>query len=151
MNNISHSLEGMSKKSKTVSALDAAVADQWPNVDKGMTVVFAGKFGMMSSLDKIEHPYTYKPFLMWGNKDKDARYITDYSDRLYQQDWKKYNKCCQEVFGNQGQYFDERDPKLTEKFLCLFYEKQVKLCWIEEHCNVSNGYPLWLFGCRDIK
>lgn len=133
---------------KTLATL-SSLTEQWPNGDKTMRVAFLDNFGIMTSVDKLKNPYSYKSFLMWGNKVKGQIYITDYSDRLYQRDATKYNKCCQSVFGNHGQYFDKRDPKLVEKFLNLYYGNKTKLCWIEESCNASNGYPLWLFGCQD--
>jgi hypothetical protein len=121
----------------------------WPDTNTDGTL-FTGEFGLRTTMDKTQNPYSYKAFMMWNEKVKGQIYITDYSDRMYQRDSEKYNKCSQIVFGNHGQLFDHRDPKLVEKFLSLYYDKKVKLCWIEEHCNISNGYPLWLFGCQDL-
>jgi len=109
-----------------------------------------GEFGqVVMTYDKMNRPYSYDSFIMWGKPSKEAH--TVYSDRLYQWDFKKYNKICKKVFGNVGQYFNHRDPKLIEKFLSLYFDKKLKLHMIEEHCNKSNGYPLWRFDYEEIK
>lgn len=99
---------------------------------------------------KDEWPYSYSDHLVWF---KDSKYIkklpkscsTIYSDRLYQWDHTKYNKCCKEVWNNEGQYFNNRDPKDIEKFLSLYYDRPIELLKIGECCNVSSGYPIWIF------
>ena len=93
---------------------------------------------------KRSHPYSYEPFTVWGVRTEGATGV--YSDRMFQQSPSKFNVCCQEVWGNTGQYFDSRCPYEIEKFLQLYYEDlTIKLTWIVEDCNVSNGYPLWYF------
>lgn len=93
---------------------------------------------------KSSHPYSYEPFTVWGSRDEKASGV--YSDRMFQQDPIKFNKCYQEVWGNTGQYFDNRYSCEIERFLQLYYEDiSIKLTWIVEDCNVSNGYPLWYF------
>lgn len=72
---------------------------------------------------------------------------TLYSDRLWQWDSDKYNKCNNEVFGNTSQYFNISEHKKIEKFLSLYLDKPVKLVKIKEEINVSNGYPYWRFDC----
>ena len=71
---------------------------------------------------------------------------TVYSDRLHQWDYKKYNELCKKHFGNEGQYWGGRNPKLIEAFLRDYMNDQsVVLCRIEEHENRATGYPLWRF------
>ena len=123
----------------------------WPTThitnDMGRVAIYIerGEFGQVTSnTDKINHPYSYKPFSMWGTPTKDCH--TVYSDRLFSWDPKKYNKCCKKHFGDHGQYFNNRDPKKIEAFLAEYFDKTgLKLVHIEEHCNISNGYPLWRF------
>lgn len=71
---------------------------------------------------------------------------TVYSDRLHQWDHKKHNELCMKHFGNQGQYWSEREPSKIESFLRDYMNNpKLVLCKIEEHTNVSNGYPYWYF------
>ena len=97
---------------------------------------------------KDSHPYSYEPFTVFGSRpDEGVVSQGVYSDRMYQQDYEKYNACCMEVFGNEGQYFDQRSPKGIEKFLQLYYNKpNLKLLWVVEDCNQASGYPLWYFS-----
>lgn len=70
---------------------------------------------------------------------------TVYSDRLWQWDPQKFNTCCQEQWGDQGQYFGGRSPKSIESFLSDYLGKPIKLVRIEQTENRSTGYPLWRF------
>lgn len=104
---------------------------------------------------KGEYPYSYSDFLLWV---KDFKYIKNpecsvvCSDRLYKWDSKKYNKCCREVWGNEGQYFDCREAEDIEKFLRLYNDDpDLELRKIAEGCNVSNGYPYWVFWYKSGK
>lgn len=93
-----------------------------------------------------DFPYTYDPFLLWKDEDyNEQNTISVYSDRLMHWDFEKFNECCQKVFNNTGQYFNNRAPWDIEKFLSLYLEKEIKLTAIEESCNVSSGYPYWIF------
>jgi len=67
-----------------------------------------------------------------------------------QWDYKKFNECCKKVWGNEGQYFSNREPKDIEKFLSLYWNKKIELTAIEECCNVSSGYPIWIFYYETI-
>ena len=92
------------------------------------------------------HPYSYDEFVIWKDetfsKDKNSAV---YSDRLYQWDSKKYNKCCEEIFQNQVQRFDQRNPERIEKFLCMYFDTKIKLTSIVQGCNLSSGFPYWIF------
>jgi hypothetical protein len=97
---------------------------------------------------KEQCPYNYDSFVVWKGDYKKDNYDnnhTVYCDRMWQQDWDKYNKCCREVWGNEGQYFDNRTPESIEKFLSLYYNRPIKLTIIMEGCNWSTGYPVWIF------
>jgi len=98
---------------------------------------------------KWEYPYSYDPFLTWKNNFIKNKSNAVYSDRLMQWDFKKFNKCCKKVWGNEGQYFYNREPEDIEKFLNLYWSKEIKLTTIEEGCNVSSGYPIWIFYYED--
>lgn len=93
---------------------------------------------------KSRKPYSYEEFYLHNTRRKYN--AVDYSDRLVEWDYDKYNKCCQEVWGDQGQWFDSRRPEEIEKFLQLYHnEPKIKLAAIIEGCNVSSGYPYWVF------
>ncbi len=101
---------------------------------------------------KSSHPYSYEAFTVFGSRqDCDSGM---YSDRMIGWAYEKYNRCCEEVWGNQGQYFNrsERTPKTIERFLQLYNDNDnLELTWIVEECNVSNGYPVWYFGFKENK
>jgi hypothetical protein len=96
-----------------------------------------------------KYPYSYDPYVTYQCNYKKGENHVVYSDRLWQWDYNKYDKCCMEVWGNRGQYFSNRSVKDIEKFLSLYFEKEVSLTALMEGCNVSNGYPYWIFFYKD--
>ncbi len=95
---------------------------------------------------KAESRYAYKAHYTFRAEGKSNG--ADYSDRLMQFDYDKFNRCCKEVWDNEGQYFDlnSRSPEQIERFLQLYYEDdEIKLIDIIEECNASSGYPVWCF------
>lgn len=98
-----------------------------------------------------DYPYSYDEFVIYLNGYKKEKSHCVYSDRLFQWDSEKYNQCCLKVFGNTGQYFDNRKPSKINEFLNLYLEKEVKLTAICQGCNWSNGYPLWRFIYEEIE
>ena len=98
------------------------------------------------------HPYTYDEFVQWKETSFEKRKSSVlYSDRLYQWDYKKYNECCNKVFGNEGQYFYSRIPEDIEKFLSLYLNESIKLTAIIQGCNPHNGYPYWVFYYKSLR
>lgn len=94
----------------------------------------------------FSHPYNYDEYVTWKSDDfNKERCHAVYSDRLHQWDYKKYDRCCQEVFKNEGQMFGQRDPKDIEKFLSLYLDKEIKLTAVMQGCNQSSGFPYWIF------
>lgn len=88
------------------------------------------------------HPYSYDPFVIF--KADGASNNTIYTDRLRQWDYEKYSELSKKHFGNDGQFWRDRDPQKIESFLQDWLgDEKVKLILIEEHCNVSTGCPLW--------
>ena len=93
---------------------------------------------------KDSHPYTYDPFLIFFNeKAKQEPESSIYTDRLLEWDWAKHNELCQKHFGNQGQYWNDRDPKKIEAFLCDWIGKKVTLIANIQYVNLSSGFPVW--------
>jgi len=95
--------------------------------------------------NKEQHPYSYDAYVVWQEDFNKFKGDCVYSDRLFQWDTEKYNESCKKVWCNTGQYFSSRNPKDIEKFLSEYYDKEVKLTMIMEGCNVSNGFPYWIF------
>lgn len=99
----------------------------------------------------ITHPYSYDEFVIYKKDYDENNHNAVYSDRMILWDFDKFEKCCQNVFGNTGQYFNNRTPEDINKFLNLYFGKQTKLTAILEGCNKANGYPYWVFIYEDIK
>lgn len=92
------------------------------------------------------HPYNYDEYVIWKDKDFDEKiHSAVYSDRLYQWDYEKYNKCCHEVFKVKGQHFGKADPKNIEKFLSMYFDKDIKLKAVTQGCNQADGNAYWVF------
>lgn len=93
-----------------------------------------------------EYPYSYDGYVEWrGGENKEVT-GTVYSDRLFQWDYEKYNRCMNQVFGNEKQMFDPHDHEKIEQMLRLYMEEpDLKLILQMKYCNKSSGYPLWRF------
>ena len=105
--------------------------------------------GNLIERPKSKYPYTYSDFTVYINRElKDKINSGCYSDRMFQWGADKFNKCCNEVWGNKGQnfYIEQRTPKQIEKFLTLYFEKPITLVRVKECCNQASGYPVWYFS-----
>lgn len=98
----------------------------------------------------MSYPYSYDSYVQWMGDYHKGQSHSVYSDRLWSWDSIKFNKCCKEVFGNTGQYFDNRTPEKINEFLNKYFDKEVKLTAILNCCNVSSGFPYWCFIYEDI-
>lgn len=98
------------------------------------------------------HPYSFDQHVTWISEkfDKNKIYSAEYSDRMLGWDREKFARCTQEVFKNQKQYFDVREPKDIEKFLIKYFGHNLELVAIEKCCNLSSGYPIWIFHFEEI-
>lgn len=94
-----------------------------------------------------EYSYSYDGYIIYRSAPNDEVNATVWSDRIYQQDSTKFNHLCLKHFGDKGQYFSDRDPKLIQSFLSEYFDKpELKLIFIMQYCNRSSGYPLWRFA-----
>lgn len=125
--------------------------ENWLNVllhgrHDGFYVGDVDEFDKPVERTKQQYPYSYSGFVQWrGGKNEEAD-GTIYSDRLLQWDYKKHNDLCKKHFGNQRQYWTQREPKKIESFLRDWTKNdKLKLILVMEYCNASNGYPLWRF------
>ena len=96
---------------------------------------------------KEEYPYSYDTFIVWQREDIDkiTSIKTVYSDRLFEWDIIKYNRCSTIAFGDTSQYFNNRSKESIENFLNLYLGIQLELVAIAEGCNHCSGYPFWVF------
>ena len=93
-----------------------------------------------------DYNYSYDAYVTHRKyKDSVAKH-TVYSDRLMQWDREKHDKLCRSNFGNQSQWWDGRSPEEVESFLRDYYDNpDLELVGIMKGCNVSNGFPYWIF------
>lgn len=92
------------------------------------------------------HPYNYDSYIMWESSEEEGS-SGCYSDRLLQWDYDKHNRLCRKHFGNEGQYWDQRDTSKIEAFLQDWHEEpNLRLVRIIQCCNQSSGYPVWYFS-----
>jgi len=71
---------------------------------------------------------------------------TCFSDRLFQWNSDKYDRCYMKVWGNKSQYFDLDDNKRIERFLNLYFDtNDIKVDYVLKHENMVNRCPYWEF------
>ena len=100
----------------------------------------------------IKFPYSFSFYVVQKRGDIEEITNSIYSDRLLQQSYQKYNSKSQKHFGNTGQKFDDRSFEKIEAFLRdYFNDDNIQLILIEKGCNVSSGYPIWLFSWKTVK
>lgn len=93
---------------------------------------------------KADWPYNYDPFLIYFNeKAKQLPTSTIYTDRLRTWDWDKNKRLCRKHFGNEGDYWHDREHKKIEAFLCDWTGRNIMLIAVIQYVNVRNGYPYW--------
>ena len=111
------------------------------------TPMFTDLYGNPVERTPYSHPYNFDQHVIWVSKDFDKNkiYSAEYSDRMLEWDREKFARCIQEIFRNQKTYFDDRNPKDIEKFLIKYFGHKLKLVAIEKCCNISTGYPIWIF------
>ena len=96
------------------------------------------------------HPYSFDEHVLWKSEDCEKTDCFVYSDRMMSWDWDKFHESMKQVWEKHGHYFDGDDPKDVEKFLSLYNDKPVKLTAILKGCNLSNGYPYFIFGYKEV-
>lgn len=114
-------------------------------------------FGVVNYVDWDGNPiertpdnyrYSYDAYVI--SKKADKYQHAAYSDRLSEWDYTKYRNLCKKHFGNESDYWDGRSSEKIEKFLRDYYNSQkIELVGIMKGCDVSNGYPYWIFMFND--
>jgi len=118
----------------------------------GFGIGITDEFGKPVTKTKQSHPYSYDGYVQWRCGENEEANATIYSDRLLQWDFDKHDELCLKHFGDKGQYWNKRDPKKIEAFLQDWVEDpDLKLIFVMEYCNASNGYPYWRFEYHTSK
>lgn len=98
------------------------------------------------------HPYSYDAFFEYMAPDYKESDSMVYHDRMMQWDGKAFRNAVASVWPDkaESQMFYGKIPEDVEKFLCLYFGKSVRLTGILRGCNVSNGYPYWIFCYKEV-
>lgn len=99
--------------------------------------------------DQYQYPYSYEPYAVYVSKDFQPTDKSVYSDRIREWDQNKYNEVCKVIWPGVAHatmgYHASRDPDTVERFLSLYFDKNIKLTGIEEACNYANGYRYYIW------
>jgi hypothetical protein len=116
----------------------------------GRTYSYGGEYQDIDGNDvertRDKYPYSYDAYVTYMNGSKEDIKDSVYSDRILQWDYELTRKIMLEVFGTDGDYYNNRSPEDIEVFLRKRFDKpDLNLIAIMEGCNVGNGYPYWVF------
>lgn len=100
--------------------------------------------------DPRTHTYNHDPFVVYKSPCWTDDDDLVYTDRMMMWNYDKFKNCCEQVWNSQCQLFSNRDPKDIQKFLSLYLDKEVSLTAIMQGCNLSNGYPYWIFYYGEV-
>lgn len=98
------------------------------------------------------HPYAFDTYVQWEHPFIPASVVDSdaYSDRMYSAAPELFNSCHEQVWGNDGQFFDGKEdgnPTKIQEFLRLYVGNQdLVLINVQKGCNHGSGQPIWLFG-----
>ena len=90
---------------------------------------------------KDTHPYSFSEYFIYGNREKIKDCSGDYSDRMIQ--WKRgvYFSAWEEHVNTRNWR-----PDQIQNFLRAYHENpNLELTGVAEGCNVSTGYPYYIF------
>lgn len=109
-------------------------------------------YGKLVKNTKWDCPYSYDAFVVIRNGSNKEIEHTAYSDRMLS--WVSYEKwkvCIEKMGGTKGGSFSNNTIEELERFLTEYNGYKCKLIVLMEGCNVSNGYPYWIFHWKEIK
>jgi hypothetical protein len=97
--------------------------------------------------DQSTHPYNYSPFVHWSEPgfEKDP---AEYDDRMQQWDRDKWEEARRTLPSGR---FEHQTSDALSVFLSAYWGKKMRCTALVEGCNVSNGYPYFVFYHRDVK
>jgi len=93
------------------------------------------------TLGARSNPYSYSEVYLWGGANTIHGAEAVYSDRLYQWDHAKADAASRLV-GKGWRYWSEADAKT---FLDAYFGEPITPTAMAEGCNISSGYPYWIF------
>jgi hypothetical protein len=93
--------------------------------------------------DKSSHPYSYDEFFIFGSREGISRKSVGavYSDRLFQEDWKKMERLSKEHLGCR---FEQAGAEKLGAFLTAWWGKPIRVVALSEGCNAATQYPYWV-------
>lgn len=96
---------------------------------------------------KYDYPYSYDGFIVNRLAPNSEANNTIYSDKFNIFNKEKYKKLKEKYFPNDGDYWPvNNEPLVIQNFLREFFDnKDLKLVFIMEYCNLTTGYPYWRF------
>lgn len=104
---------------------------------------------------KWDAPYSFDPYTIWGfagpNKECNS---TNWTDRLSEWDYDKYERIAKEVFPVGSQPFSDHNCRgdLIQEFLRRYHDDPtIVLLRVIAYCNLSNGFPLWRLDYKTTK
>lgn len=109
---------------------------------------YIGWYGQPVERPPHTYKYSYDPYFLYRADTFDPYTMSgEYSDRMYEWDCEKFDRCIMEVWptGNHGQYFSRDRVEDIKKFLDLYFGYPVTVHGVLQGCNVSSGYPYWIF------
>ncbi len=97
---------------------------------------------------KEEWNYSYSDHFNWRNEEREELKTAqaEYSDRMAQWGHAKFQTACAT---GPKQHFRYWTPAQVSKFLTAYFGKPIRAVALSEGCNVSSGYPYWVFWFRD--
>jgi hypothetical protein len=119
-------------------------------------VMAPGEFdidGKRVERSKLSHPYTYSAFVLWPmsfGKPITGWDSAVYTDRLQQWDPDKYARLGQKHMA--GKRWDNATPEQVQAFMREYNDDpDLRMVALQECCNVSNGYPIWILHYKTGK
>lgn len=95
------------------------------------------------------HPYSYDPYVVFKLGEEKEATTAVYSDRIRQWDYQKTKDLEKKYFKDTGDYYTNRNSSDIQSYLReRFDSPDLKLIYMLQGCNVSNGYPYWIFGFK---
>lgn len=99
------------------------------------------------------HPYSYDEFVLFKSERFDPMDCMVYHDRMLQWDGDAFSRAAREVWPDKphGQMFSGKEPGDINRFLNLYFGKEVELTAVLQGCNVGNGFPYWVFAYKELE
>ena len=105
-----------------------------------------------STNDRTTHPDSYSPFFHWKASDRTVKDPCAYDDRMRQWKYDKWNEVCNALppVQNGMRRFEYQSQETLSKMLSDYYGETLVCTALVEGCNVSNGYPYYVFYWRKV-